>query len=997
MRGTRSPEAQLAAAGLAPEVAVPRLRDAGLWDEDGPGPGTLDLVGELSGTASPEDALHVVTDLAQQQPEAFAEVRAEAEVRRRLLALGGASRPLGDLVARDADAFAALREPEPVDPGVVAAEVAEGIAAAGDEDGRAAAVARVRRRTTAAVAARDLTGTADVEEVGRDLAGLAEGVLAGGVDALTEVSRSSGRAPVRLCVVGMGKLGGRELNYVSDVDVIFVHEPVDDDEEAARSAATDLCVELIRMLNASTTMGRAYEVDPTLRPEGRDGPLSRTLASFVAYWERWARTWEFQALLKARPVAGDRNLGEELLAAAEPHVFPERLDPEVVDEIREMKGRVEAKPVVAREGDRQLKLGPGGLRDIEFAVQLLQLVHGRADRSIRERGTLPALRALADGGYIADDDAETFGDAYRFLRNVEHRLQLAEERRTHTVPESPERLERLARSLGYESGGEEPARTRFDADLRATQGEVRDLHAKLFYRPLLELHAAVPAADAEMVATRGLDEEAAIARVHALGFHDGRAVLRDVRALTGGVSRRAATLRAVLPAMLHALSDSPDPDAGLRTFRDLVEAQTDDATLIGALRDQPPAAALLARLLGTSEVVGELLTNQPQGIEWVVDPDARHEPRGRDELATAAAGLLGWQDGLEARKAALRRFKRRELVRIVVRDLAGDAGVSVVGSELTALAEACLEAGLTAVLDDGGEDAAVGPPARLAIIGVGKLGGRELHYVSDLDVIFVHEPVGETSEEEASSYAVGVAERILSALSEVTAEGTAFEVDAELRPEGRTGPLSRSLRSMRAYYERWSEPWEHQALLRARPITGDEDLGRRFLELARERAYPDEQDGEVETAIRRMKARIERERVPRRADASRHLKLGPGGLSDVEWTVQLLQQRHGASEPSVRSTSTMAALDALQDLGLVTGRDAEWLRDGYRFLSRVRNCLYLLRQRDVDQLPASNPVVERLARSLSYGRGGRQAFEDDFKRITRRVRRVTERLFYGQE
>ncbi|MDQ4130841.1 MAG: bifunctional [glutamine synthetase] adenylyltransferase/[glutamine synthetase]-adenylyl-L-tyrosine phosphorylase, partial [Actinomycetota bacterium] len=840
----------------------------------------------------------------------------------------------------------------------------------------------------------DLTGAAALEDVARDLARLAEGVLEGALAALQ--ARMAGERPAaRLAVIGMGKLGGEELNYVSDVDVMFVHEPVAGDDAEAAQEAQQVCLALLQLLNASTAMGRAYEVDATLRPEGRDGPLSRTLHSYAAYWERWAETWEFQALLKARPVAGDHELGARLIAAAEPFVFPERLAPKIVSEVRDMKGRVESKTEVRRNAQRQLKLGPGGIRDIEFAVQLLQLVHGRADPSVRERSTLGALSALARGGYVAEDDAATFADAYRWLRSIEHRLQLSAERRTHTLPSDPGQLERLARSLGYRADEQRPASQAFLARLRAVQGEVRNLHAKLFYRPLLEMHARVPASDAAIVRERFV-EEAAVARLEALGFRDAGGVLRDIRALTSGVTRRALTVRVVLPAMLHALSESPDPDGGLRALRTLLEAGGPDPSLVATLRDQPPAADLLARLLGTSEVVGELLINQPQGLQWLTDPASRAGPRGRGELVQAALGLLRWQDGLEGRQSALRRFKRRELVRIVIRDLAGDAPPTVVGEELTALGEACLEAGLLAVLEDLLPDLGQAP-ARVAIIGLGKLGGSELHYVSDLDVVFVHERTDGAGEAEASAFAIAVAERLLGALSAVTAEGAAFVVDAELRPEGRDGPLSRSLASYRAYYARWSEAWEHQALLRARRVAGDPDLGRAFVSLAAEYAYPDVFGPRRLTAIRKMKARIERERVPRRADPARHLKLGPGGLSDIEWTVQLLQQQHGRRDPRLRSPSTLAALDALQDLGLVESRDAQWLREGYRFLTSIRNRLYLLRQRDVDVLPTSAAVLERLGRSLGYGRGGGQELEADYLRHSRRVRRVTTRLFYGQE
>ncbi|MBW3662450.1 MAG: bifunctional [glutamine synthetase] adenylyltransferase/[glutamine synthetase]-adenylyl-L-tyrosine phosphorylase [Actinobacteria bacterium] len=983
----------MARLGLPAERSIRALRDAGLWDDDGATEETWELLAAVSETAEPADALDTIAAIASEHPETFERIRADPDLRARVLAVGGTSRPLGDLLARYPDAVIALGVSAPVSAVVVADLVAEAVRSATTEADRAAGIAAIRRRATANIAARDLTAELAVELVAAELAELAEGVLAGTLTALHEdIGGASPRAT--LAILGMGKLGGRELNYVSDVDVVFVHGAVNGDEDGAREEARQVFERLLSLLNASTTMGRAYEVDPTLRPEGRHGPLSRTIDSFVAYWERWAKTWEFQALIKARPVAGDRDLAERLLGRAEPFIWPEHLDPGVIQEVRDMKGRVEAKPEVLRHGERQVKLGPGGLRDIEFSVQLLQLVHGRADHSLRLTGTLPALDALARGGYVAEDDARDFATAYRQLRRVEHRLQLAQERRTHTIPSDPERQEWLARSLGYRALGDRPARETFAADLRTVQTQVRELHAKLFYRPLLEAHAVVPAADGELTLEpdrRTLTEAAAYERLEALGFRDARGALRDVRAITAGVTRRARTLRAVLPAFLHVLAESADPDTGLRMLRTVLDAHGRSSELVAHLRDHPPAAALLARVLGTSEVVGELFATQPQGADLLIDPTLRDVRRTREDLRRTALAQLSWQDDLAQRTALLRRFKRRELLRIVLRDLEGAAPVSVVGEELTALAEACLVAALEAVTHD--ED---DPAARMAIVGMGKLGGSELQYASDLDVLFVHEPVPGASEDEATAHALATAERVVRTLGEVTAEGTAFDVDADLRPEGKSGPLSRSLDSYAAYYDRWSEPWEHQSLLRARFVAGDDELGERFHQLTAELAYPPGGAGRAtETAIRKLKARIERERVPKRTDANRHLKLGPGGMTDVEWTVQLLQQRHGHHERVVRTPSTMAAVDGLQDAGLLDSRDATWLRDGYRLLARIRNHLYLLRERNVDVLPTNPDVLERLARSLGYGRGGRQVLEEDHLRATRRIRHVTERVFYG--
>ncbi len=985
--------ARLARAGLAADAAIQDLTEAELLVDDEVDEGLL-LV--LSEAADPDDALRSVATLARTDRPLYERVRGNADWLQRVVSVAGASRPLGDLLGRYSDAVEALRTLDRVEVDFTAQAVAEAVAASDDPAEQAAGIAAIRRRATADLAGRDLTGHASLDEVGDELARLAEGVLTGALQAVHAAVAGDDPA-ARIAVIGMGKLGGSELNYVSDVDVVFVHEPLDGvEEERANQQTREVLTRLLELLNASTTMGRAYDVDPTLRPEGRSGALSRTVASFEAYWERWAKTWEFQALLKARPVAGDLDLGARLLAAAEPYVWPEQLDPEVVAEIRRMKGRIEAKPEVRRHGERQLKLGPGGIRDIEFTVQLLQLVHGRGDRSLRCTGTLPTLEALAANGYVDEDDAAAFADAYRQLRTVEHRLQLAHERRTHTIPADERRQEWLARTLGYRAEGQVSAREPFLAELSRVQGQVSDLHARLFYRPLLEVYATVPARAAGVSVPgeiSAMGEAAAVERLRLLGFRDGAAALKDIGAITGGVTRLARTVRAVLPAVLQVLQDTPDPDAGLTAFRRLVEAQGASSELLAYLRDHPDAADLVGRVLGTSQVAGELLVSQPQGVDWLKDPRVREQPRSRDELVRLAVGRLHWQDTT----AALRRFKRHELLRIVLRDLSGGTTVGGVGEELTALGEACLTGALRDELRRQARDRGLsGPdelPVSLAVIGMGKLGGRELHYVSDLDVLFVHEAVDGADEREATRLALEIAGNVMRSLSTITSEGTAFVVDADLRPEGRNGPLSRSFASYTAYWERWAEPWEHQSLLRARHVAGDRDLGNRLVAAAQVHAYP-EDPSDVAVPMRRMKARLEKERIPRRVSPERHLKLGPGGLSDVEWTVQLVLQQHGGAQPSLRTPSTMAGIDLLQDASLLDHRDADWLRDGYRFLSELRNRLYLRRHRDVDVLPSSQLQLETLARAMGYGRGGWQELEEERRRYARRVRAVCERVFY---
>ncbi|MPZ87673.1 MAG: bifunctional [glutamine synthetase] adenylyltransferase/[glutamine synthetase]-adenylyl-L-tyrosine phosphorylase [Nitriliruptorales bacterium] len=836
----------------------------------------------------------------------------------------------------------------------------------GGQDARM--LARAQRRGLARIATRDLLALADTPAIAAELSDLADGVLAA---ALQHVQDRLG-LDVPLSVVAMGKLGGRELNYVSDVDVLFV---CDGDHAAANRVAEAF----LRLCGEVTPEGSAYEVDPNLRPEGRDGPLVRSLDGCRAYYERWASTWEFQALLKARPIAGDRGLGEAFRELVEPFVWPDRREPSTIEDIQRLKGVVEGSPKVRKAGEREVKLAPGGLRDIEFAVQLLQLVHGRHDPTLRQRGTLPALAALAAAGYIGEDDAELFANAYGFLRTVEHRLQLRALRRTHALPADEPSRQRLARTLGYADGPDARAVERFDADLRRARGDVRRLHEKLFYRPLLGRFAELRARDLIVPGTGRMDPVEVRDRLGVLGFADPEAALRHLEALVAGTSRRARLLRTLLPTMLPVLADTPDPDAGLAALRSLTERLDASPTLLSALRDRPPVAERLATVLGSSPLVGRSLERQPEVLPLLADETALARRREAAEYRRLAGGLVRRHDTTEGVSNALRRVARRELARTAIRDLIGDANLEDVAVELSGLAEACLQ---TAV-------ATVTPPGvSLAVIGMGKLGGRELTYSSDLDVLFVFEPA------EARVAALRAVERLLHLLSGLTPEGRAFPVDPNLRPEGKDGPLGRTLQSYQLYYQRFAQPWELQALTQARPVAGDTALGRAFVDVLAGLLYPAVvPEGRLDD-VRAMKGRMERER-PRARAAGIDLKLGPGGLTDVEWTVQLRQLAHGGRLPRLRRRGTVAALTACEAEGVVAESDARILLEGHHLLTGLRHALFLVGLRDTSTLPSKGPQLEHVARLIEpEGLDGR-GLQERVIAVMREVRAVHERLFFA--
>ena len=909
----------------------------------------------------------------------------------------------------------------------------------------AAALAAAYRRRLLHLAARDLTGAATVDVVGEELADIAAAVLEAAL-AVARAELPPDAAPCRLAVVAMGKCGGRELNYASDVDVIFVAEPVkDEDETAALGTASRLAAGLIGVCARSTPEGSIFPVDPNLRPEGRAGPLVRTLTSHLAYYERWAKTWEFQALLKARPVAGDMTLGQAYANTLGPLVWQAARREHFVEDVQAMRRRVE-QSLPARQAGRELKLGPGGLRDIEFAVQLLQLVHGRTDETLRSPATLPALAALAAGGYVGRADAEELAAAYRFLRRTEHLLQLGRLSRTHTLPEDPAVLRRLGRAMRFNDGPNEPwfqasvtgirsdPAVDFDEEWRRHARQVRRLHEKLFYRPLLDAVARLPTDAARLTPAE------ARARLEALGYVDPAGALHHIDALTSGVSRRAAIQRTLLPVLLGWFADAAEPDAGLLAFRQVSEELGSSPWYLRLLRDETKAAERMAHVLASSRYAAGLLLRAPEAVA-IFGNDTELKPRSltglRGEMMSATQR---YEDDAEAAVTAVRSVRRRELLRTAAAELCWPGGndppqtppaafpggthlpgpplggthpprpplgrtsgppgssarLAATAEALTAISRASIEAALAVALRKVSAELRHPLPTRFAVIAMGRFGGHEVGYGSDADVLFVHDPLPGRPEREAADAAHAVAVELRRLLM-LPVPDPALIVDADLRPEGRQGPLVRTLAAYRAYYRRWSAPWEAQALLRAEPAAGDENLGAKFIRMIAEFRYP--LDGVNEAAvreIRRIKARMEAERIPRGADRALHVKLGPGGLSDVEWTVQLLQLRHAHALPALRTTRTGAAMAAAVQAGLLAAGDAAELTAAWELAARIRNAIMLVRGRPGDTLPAKHAELTAVARLLGYPPGdAAQALEQDYRRAARRARTVMEPLFYG--
>jgi len=1003
----RRPLPSLARLGFTDARAQSVVEKLGWWSGDGPrDDAAAPLMWALARSPDPDLALRGVERLAEVVPDwrdLDAALRADVALRGRLIALLGSSTALSDHLVVHPDRWHRLGGPPHIlGPDLAACTAAlltavgadpEAPAAGSSGGGRAAltgaeavaALGTAYRDEVLTLAAADLAAVGEpelpvlaVDDVARRLADIAESALRA---ALAVALAETGDVDTgRLAVIAMGKCGGRELNYVSDVDVVFVGEPGAGDLRATTRLAT-------RMMRVA---GEAcFEVDANLRPEGRQGALVRTLDGHLTYYKRWAKTWEFQALLKARPVAGDVDLGAQYANAVAPMVWSATERPDFVADVQAMRRRVE-EHVRADQVERELKLGPGGLRDVEFAVQLLQLVHGRIDETLRSPSTLEALAALDSGGYVARDDGANLAASYRFLRLLEHRLQLQRMRRTHLLPprEDTVALRWLARAARLRPDGRRDATGVLLAEWAANSRRVRRLHEKLFYRPLLTAVSRLPADSAR------LSEAAAKARLGALGWASPEGALNHLRALTAGVSRAASIQQTLLPVLLDELARSPDPDHGLLAYRRVSEALAQTPWYLRLLRDEGAVAQRLMQLLGTSALVPDLLVRAPEVLRLLAVPVAGQADELTRDPAEVAGSLLttvARQTDPDIAAATARSLRRHELLRVACADLLGQLSVERVCEALSTVWVAVLQATLESV------QRTAGPArARIAVIGMGRLGGGELGYGSDADVLFVCEPVDDATDSDAVKYATTVAEAVRRRLGAPSPD-PALMVDTDLRPEGRSGPLVRTLESYRAYYARWAEVWEAQALLRAHPVAGDDDLGKRFVALVDPIRYPAAGlEQAAVTEIRRIKARVDTERLPRGADRNTHTKLGLGGLADVEWTVQLLQLQHAGDIPELRTTSTLHGLGEAAEAGLITLNDAAALTAGWTTATRARNAVMLVRGKPGDQLPRSGRELVAVAAVLGHPPGGDPGvFLDDYRRATRRARAVVERVFYG--
>ncbi len=850
----------------------------------------------------------------------------------------------------------------------------------------ATALRRVRGDELVRLGARELELGIDTE-VGRELAHLAEtcfdaAIVACGRELTARygppryVDDSGVERDATLCVVGMGKLGGEELNFASDVDVIYVYSS--DNGAAGELSLHEYFAKLAAQITAAlaelTEDDLVFRVDLRLRPEGAKGAIACSLDSLERYYETFGRPWERQAWLKANKSAGDLALGAEIMKTLTPFVFPRHTPPTIVDEVRSLNQRIKRELVHGRAGF-DLKNGEGGIREIEFFVQALQLIHAGKRPRLRARGTLAALDGLLFAGLVTDDEHLALWRAYRWLRHAEHVLQLEAGLQTQTIAHDSIVREVFARRLGYAGVAE------LDAELAHHTGVVSRLFATL------GVGAAAENFDVTAVLGGELAEPAEIAALERLGFTDvtaARAELARARRRPGSPLSPAATGRAarVGAHLLAEIAASADPDLALRSLGDLIASRGEAWSIWQLLDEQPAITRLLGSLLGASAYLGRTLAERPELIDLLVELGQTPPNRSSEQVSAELAARLAKTDpdDPEAAWSAIAEVKNGHVLRVGLADFAGALDPLEVCTELSAIADACLQQALAVI------ERQLRPIAgSLAILALGKLGGRELGYAADLDVVFVYQGDDDANDNAVEHYSK-LAQRLLGALRQRTVRGRLYEVDTRLRPSGTAGLLVSSLAAWRKYHAESAQLWEHQALIKLRPVAGDPVLGAEVARLAGETIYGAPHDAaRVAEEISAMRGRIERE-LGRPHD----LKTAAGGVIDVEFAAQYLQLVHGHAYPRLRTTSTAGALRAAAVEGLAPAGLLALLEQGYRFLRGIEHRLRVVHDQPIHRLPETKLELDRVARRSSFADG--RELLDHVERWQREIRTAYTKL-----
>jgi [glutamine synthetase] adenylyltransferase / [glutamine synthetase]-adenylyl-L-tyrosine phosphorylase len=955
--------------------------------------------------------------------ETLDELAADARTTEILLQVFSTSQHYGEVLIRDPGLFDWLRAgAERRDRAVLVEGLWGAIAALSTEDEQKLALRRFRQRESLRIGYNDIVLGFPLEVITQDLSHLADACVEAAVrmarahaEARFGVPTTPRGAPARFVVLGLGKLGGEELNYSSDIDLIFLYDDegqttgpkiVSNAELFARMGS-----EIVRLLHEHTAMGMAYRVDMRLRPDGEQGAMARSLGSTMGYYVTRGRTWERQALIKCRPIAGDLALGRTFLEAITPFIYRRYLAAAEIAEIKALKRRIEQRTVSAGTAEVEVKTGRGGIRDVEFVVQFLQLLHGGEYPEVRGGNTLHAIAQLERVGCLSAEERYIMDDTYRFLRRVEHRLQIVFDRQTHEMPREMESVRTLALRMGYAPASDWESRsgpaTRFLADYRGKT----ELNRRILNHLLHDAFRGDDGAAVDPIVDLVLDPDPAPELISevlgAYPFRDRGTAHHNLLALARedfpflSQARCRHFLAAIAPRLLEAVGRTPDPDMTLTNLEKVSASLGAKAVLWELFNFNPPSLRLYVELCATSQFLSEILINNPGMIDDLVDSLVVDRPSSGKAIKEELAELC---EGAEDPYPIIWSFRNKEWIRIGTRDILGREPVREVTRELADVAEAVL----TQVASDQWARRALryGTPRspvrrrhdHWAILGLGKCGGRELNYHSDLDLVFLHESDGMTAGGPKSipnnQFVTEVVQRVLKALGNGSSAGAFYAVDARLRPHGASGPLVMTLDAFRDYLDRSTQPWERMAFTRARVVFATGGFGRKVTEAIRAMLSAPNDPVQLAGQALAMRRRLESSR-PRQ-----HLKRGFGGVADIEFIVQYLQLVHAVRQPELLRPNLWDALDALRRHGIIDPETHTELRDAYDFLRAVEGRLRLIKNRNVGALPEAPADLERLARRLNYESADSArsvaAFLADVERLTHRTRAIFDQIITSQ-
>ncbi len=879
------------------------------------------------------------------------------------------------------------------------------------------------------IGSRDLCGLASLVEVMEELSGLAAASLQRAHDIcrlhlqdeygqpLQEDDDGSTRLAT-MTILGMGKLGGYELNFSSDIDLIYCysssHGEVTGGSRTERISLHRYFVKLAelitRALHQATEDGFVFRVDTGLRPDGNNGDLAISIDAAEAYYQSWGQSWERAALIKARPVAGDIALGEELLKRLKPFIYRRYLDFGMIEDIKLMKQKINTSLSRKEEGERNLKLGRGGIREIEFFIQTQQLVNGGTKPQLQQRNSLEMLQILQAEQLITATDQQSLSHAYQFLRMVEHRIQVVQEQQTHSLPRDQKGLDLLARRCGFSSYEE------FQGVLEEHRRQVNYIFKDLFHSADEQPQEITP--EVNFIFDPESDPDLVKDLLEEKGFTNPDAAFDSLLMLRGGDPHKRLTRRGrrcldhLLPLLMGELLASPDPDRALNNLEAFLRSIRASSPFFSLLVENPDIVKLLITLFGSSQLLSRIFIQRPELLDTMVSRSYAVATKDRQQLSVDLASQMALAEDYELQLDALRRFRNEEFLRIALNDLHGQMSQGKGAKQLSWLAEVCLEQAWKMARQEllgrfgapfsRGEDGEEQETA-FAIIALGKLGGLELNYHSDLDIIFLYQAEGVTQPTPQTDsarfkslnnreYFAKLAQRIITILTLVTREGAVYKIDTRLRPSGNQGPLVTSLSAFQRYHRESAQPWERQAMTKARAVCGStvfiDQLQKIISELAFLRPVPETLQGE----IYRLRQRMEQENARERDDRF-NIKTGRGGMVDVEFITQYLQLLHAGQFVALRKQNTIDLLEAMAENEILPQTDADLLINGYKFLRRLENKLRLLYDQSINELSARNQGFRRAARSLGYpGRGSsaEKAFLKEYQSVTEGIRALLE-------